>query len=209
MSMDNGGFASFALYHALHLHFTSKSYDYVKYNGKTNITKDTFMRRKDRFTFYKLSRKYSIIELKDFFIANLLEKTDRWTNEFLGPESEDDYKKWQKRTQSLTYTFGNDIIELFNTLSDKDLGPEYLITVIDGQYPLLLNMMMQKEISIESLVVLNTLLNFFPMWEKKIDDTYVWPNIKMRCEKYKPFLNYDENKFKSILKENMREHAEA
>jgi hypothetical protein len=31
----------------------------------------------------------------------------------------------------------------------------------------------------------------------------------MRCEKYKPFLNYDENKFKNILKEKMREHAEA
>ena len=44
--MNEGtGFAAFALYNALKLHFTSKSYDYFKYNGKTNVTKTTFTER--------------------------------------------------------------------------------------------------------------------------------------------------------------------
>ena len=66
-----GGYEAFAMYHALKLHFTG-SYDFVKYNGKCNITKDQFSLRKDKFTFYKLSRKYKREELFGFFVANLL-----------------------------------------------------------------------------------------------------------------------------------------
>ena len=59
---DAGGFEAFAMYHGLKLHF-SGNYDYVKYNGKTNVTKDQFTIRKDKFSFYKLSRKYNREEL--------------------------------------------------------------------------------------------------------------------------------------------------
>jgi len=204
---ENGGYAAFALYHALHLHFTSKSYDYVKYNGKTNINKDIFMKRKDKYSFYKLSRRYGLMELKDFYIANFVEQSVKWVGDISGIEGEENYKKWQKRNQSLTYTFENDIINLFNTIGDK--GPEHLLIVTDGQYPILLNYVMRKNISVESLVVLNDLLNFFPMWERKIEDTYIWPDLKMKCDKYKPFLNYDKDKFKNILKEKTKEYAEA
>ena len=60
---ENTGFAAFALYNALKLHFTSESYDYFKYNGKTNVSPQSFMTRKDKYQFYKLSRKYNPEEL--------------------------------------------------------------------------------------------------------------------------------------------------
>ena len=69
---ENTGFAAFAMYNSFKLHFTSTSYDYFKYNGKTNVTKENFMRRKDRYSFYKLSRKYSIAELKEYLVANFV-----------------------------------------------------------------------------------------------------------------------------------------
>ena len=50
---ENTGFAAFALYNALKLHFTSDSYDYFKYHGKTNVSKQTFTTRKDKYQFYK------------------------------------------------------------------------------------------------------------------------------------------------------------
>ena len=71
--IENSGFAAFAMFHALKLHFTSDSYDYFKYNGKTNVTKTTFSTRKDKYTFYKLSRKLGLTELRDYYIANFLE----------------------------------------------------------------------------------------------------------------------------------------
>ena len=86
---DGTGFAAFALYNALKTHFTSSSYDYFKYHGKTNVSKDTFMKRKDKYQFYKLSRKYSLVELKDFFVANFIYGSSTWVGEMTGPDGED------------------------------------------------------------------------------------------------------------------------
>ena len=63
---ENTGFAAFAMWNALKLHFTSDSYDYFKYNGKTNVSKQSFTTRKDKYQFYKLSRKYSLEDFINF-----------------------------------------------------------------------------------------------------------------------------------------------
>jgi hypothetical protein len=201
--IENSGFAAFAMFHALKLHFTSDSYDYVKYNGKTNVTKTTFSTRKDKYSFYRLSRKFGLTELRDYYIANFMVEDIQWVGDILGPESEDNYKKWQKRTQSLTYTFENDIIKLL----DRVDNPNDLLIVRNNEFPLLMQCVQQKDIALETLIILNDLMNFFPMWEKEIYDDLVWPNFKRKCEKYKPFLSYDKVKFKQILKEKIKEYA--
>jgi hypothetical protein len=200
---DSTGFAAFALYNALKLHFTSDSYNYFKYNGKTNVSKDTFSIRKDKYSFYKLSRKFSLEELKNFYVSIFLETDTHWVGDMLTPNGEETYKKWQKRTQSLTYTFTNDMMTL---LDEVDSADELLI-VKPGSYPILLQKTLQEDISIETLVILNDIMNFFPMWTKKIDDDIIWPQFKRKCEKYAPFLIYDKIKFKNILLEKI--HAKA
>ena len=77
---DTGGYEAFAVFHALKLHFTSK-YDFVKYNGKCNIGKDAFMLRKDKFYFYKLSRKYKKEELFGYYISNILVNPKLWAGD--------------------------------------------------------------------------------------------------------------------------------
>ena len=109
---DTTGFAAFALYNAIKLHFTSDSYDFFRYNGKTNVSRETFAKRKDKYSFYKLSRKYSIEELRDFYLANIIENDFQWVGEISGAEGEESHKKWKKRIESLTYSFENDIVEL-------------------------------------------------------------------------------------------------
>jgi len=201
--IENSGFAAFAMFHAMKLHFTSDSYDYVKYNGKTNVTKTTFSTRKDKYSFYRLSRKFGLTELKDYYIANFLVDDVQWVGDILGPESEENYKKWQKRIQSLTYTFENDIIVLL----DKVENPNDLLVVRNNEFPKLMQYATQGDISLETLIILDDLMNFFPMWEKEIYDDIVWPNFKIKCMKYKPFLHYDKEKFKQILKEKIKEYA--
>jgi hypothetical protein len=201
--IENSGFAAFALFHALKLHFTSDSYDYIKYNGKTNVTKTTFSTRKDKYSFYRLSRKFGLAELKDYYVANFLVEDVQWVGDIIGPESEENYKKWQKRIQSLTYTFENDIIRLL----DKVDNPNELLMVRKNEFPLLMQYTTQGDVAVETLIILNELMNFFPMWEKEIYDDIVWPNFKMKCVKYKPFLSYDKEKFKQILKEKIKEYA--
>ena len=196
---ENTGFAAFAMFHALKLHFTG-SYDYVKYNGKTNVSKQSFSIRKDKFTFYRLSRKYSLDELRNYYISNFIVQDVNWVGDITGPDNEENYKKWQKRIQSLTYQFESDIIYVLDKHND-------IFKVELGNYPKLLVETMHGKVAIETLVILNDLLNFFPMWEKKISDDIVWPELKTKCEKYKPFLFYDKNKMKNILQEKIKDYA--
>jgi hypothetical protein len=199
--MNEGtGFAAFALYNALKLHFTSKSYDYFKYNGKTNVTKTTFSSRKDKYSFYKLSRKYSLDELKQFYIANFLEG-DKWVGEMTNAEGEDAYKKWLKRQQSLTYIFENDILYLVDHFEDDK---ESIIKVYDGEHPNLLGLLMRDKVSIETVIIMNDILNFWPMWTKKIREDIIWPIWQIQIEKYTPFVQYDKAVFKNILVKNFR-----
>jgi len=199
---ENTGFAAFALYNALKTHFTSTSYDFFKYNGKTNVSKETFMKHKSKYQFYKLSRKYTLEELRNFFIANLVHGESNWIGDMLSAEGEKWYTKHKKVNQSLTYVFENDIIGL---LGDDD--PEQMLAVIDGQHPNLLREVMSGSIQIETMVILNDIMNFFPMWNRKISDDIIWPNWRLKCEKYTPFINYDKVKFKNILRELIKEHA--
>ena len=53
------GYEAFSLYNSLKLHFSQQTYDYFKYNGKSNISVNSFENRKDKYHFYKLSRKYN------------------------------------------------------------------------------------------------------------------------------------------------------
>lgn len=202
---EGGGFSAFALYNAIKLHFTSDSYDFFKYGGKTNVSKSNFAVRKDKYSFYKLSRKYSLQDLRDFYVANFLVKNVSWIGEIANEEGESNYKDWQKRNQSLTYRFKEDIMYI---LDETDGNPNDSLKVVDGQHPQLLRYVWSHDVSIETLVILNNTLNFLPMWDKKITDTIVWPEWKRKIDSYSPFVNYDKDKFVSILKESLKDYAD-
>ena len=64
------GFDAYCLYLAVNNHFNTDSYDYFKYAGKTSVKLETFLKRKDKYHFAKLARKYHV-ELLDFISASL------------------------------------------------------------------------------------------------------------------------------------------
>lgn len=194
------GYEAFALFNSLKLHFTQDSYDYFKYNGKSNVSVDAFENRKDKYHFYKLSRLYpNKEECALFIISNLLDKDNLWVGELLEPDAEVKFLARQKIIQSLSYTFENEVNKIF----DECKNPNDLLRT-NGEYPKLLSMALFKEIQIETLCVLNSILNFVPMWTNKIDDTIRWPMYRKKMLKYSPFINYDQPKFKSILKKALK-----
>jgi hypothetical protein len=196
---ENTGFAAYAMWNALRLHFTT-DYDYLKYNGKTNVTKTNFTNRKDKYQFYKISRKYSLEQMKDFYVANMLAKDLQWVGDITGQDGEEQYKKWQKRIQALTYNFESDIIHLFESSGN-------CLYVDNGNYPVLLQELMQGDVSLETVCIMDDIMNFLPMWKKKILDDIVWPEWYKKIVKYKPFIVYDKNKLKTVLREKYNEYA--
>ena len=80
------GYETFTTYQALKLHFTQDSFDYFKYNGKSNVSVTSFENRKDKYHFYKLSRRFAQKDdLILFVVANFLEDDSSWIGKLLEP----------------------------------------------------------------------------------------------------------------------------
>ena len=155
------GYEAFSIYHVLKLHFTT-SYDYFKYNGKCNISIETFEKRKDKYYFYKLSRKYQSNDYKEFVISNLLNDADIWAGNLLADEAIDIHMDRMKRLQSLSYVFKNDCQELSAHGRINDL------LKVCSDYPTLFVLCRQRTICDETVIILNSFMNFLPKWKEKI-----------------------------------------
>lgn len=183
-------FDTYKLYLALKSHFTSKTYDYFKYGGRTKASKLTFEKRHDKYFFHKLSKRKDVL---GFLVANFVYNANKWAGDLLqNSDSEECYVRYQRYRESLTYQFTNDLDKLDITFDNN-------VVVTDGQHPKLLKLVLQREINIETLIILEDIVSFMRYWNKNIQDTVVWPDIYLRCKKYKPFLEFDRDKLKKIV----------
>jgi hypothetical protein len=177
-------------------HFTNKKYNYFTYNGKVKANIQSFYKRKDRFYFEKMSRQKTDEEIINFFVSNFASCNDPqslWIGEII-KEGEDNYKNWMRRTQSLSYIFKEEI----SILNSKNFDEMFQIE--SNKHPKILKQFLQKNISLETMIVLNDILGYKKHFDKKLKDP-VWEFVSMRIEKYTPFLHIDSNKYKTILKE--------
>jgi len=185
-------FEAYTTYLALKNHFTKESYDFFKYGGKGKASQTSFEVRKDKYFFHKLSKHKDVA---NYIVANILIKDNLWVGDLVNDdEANDIYTEWLKRQQSLTYLFKNEIEKM-----DDDLNKNILVE--DGQHPHLLNLYKKKIISGETLVIIDDILGVFKHWNKNISEEVIWPTIRVKLNKYKPFISFDKNKMKVILKE--------
>lgn len=197
------GFELCVLYTALKLHFAPGPYDYFHYCGKVNLTPETYEHRKDRWFFHKLASKLKDKETATFFMAaNFFSRKSLWVRDLLEEESQEIYRERLRVRDSLFYIVNED---LEMTLADPDgtltvETVQHALKVVDGENPELLTAALQGNIHTETLIVLNAAINFFPVWEKKITDTILFPAFKNKCLAYQPFLGIDVKKFRETLK---------
>jgi hypothetical protein len=185
-------FDSYKLYNALKLHFET-DYDALKYNFKTNVSAKSFLNRRDKYFFAKIAKTYEK-DLKGYYVANF--KNDvSYVGEMVNEVGETNYIKHRKTLESLSRVFQNDI----NKLTEEQPEFDDLFKSEDGQHPLVIQLWMQEEISLETIVILNSLIGFIPRESKLISDTLIWPDIKRKIEKYSPFVSFDSTKMKLIL----------
>jgi len=192
------GYECYSLHNSLKLHFNSEKFDFFKYQGKSRTTVNAFEKRRDKYLFHKLAKKYSDDEMLDFLVSNLTRKHSGWIGDLLDDSSDVIFKEHLKVKQSLGYIFQNECENLF----EGSENPNDLLST-DGQYPKLLSKTMQGEIHVETLIILNDLLGFFSVWNKKITDNIRWPDFYLTCLKYRPFLVYNRDYFRNILKKTL------
>jgi hypothetical protein len=189
-------FEVYVTFLALKRHFSTPSYDYFKYHGKIKCSQETFKKSKDRLFFERLSRKKKPKEIIDFFVFNFVASDNPaslWIGDII-KNGEGIYTEGLRIRESLSYIFEQDLNKLCTLFDDN-------VIVKNGQHPYLLKQYLRREISIETVIILNDLLGFFNHWNKKIDDGVLWPTIYKKCMKYKPFFHYDMFKCRKILKD--------
>jgi hypothetical protein len=151
------GFDAYQIYLSLKLHFESDSYDATKYHFKTGAKESTFHRRKDRFFFERIASKYKEADiLIDYFTANFISEV-KW----IGDMKEENYTNFQKRMQSLTYSFEQDLRTLHNECDSFD-------EICTSTLPL--DCLLSDSISVESITIIDILVDFLKRLKQDISD---------------------------------------
>lgn len=173
-------------YIALKRHFTS-SYDYLKYNGKVNVTQASYEKRNDKAFFFRLSK---LNGCKSRVLAHLIQDPNSYIQDILNDE--ETYYSWKRRNNSLLRTIEIDLGKFSEETSE-------LFKVYKGDHPKILKEYMAGNISPETLSCINKATKIFSYWDSKISDTIIYPDIIFKLKKYESFLNIDSKKVKNIL----------
>ena len=166
------GYTAYQIYLSHKLHFTNDSYDATKYGFKTSSKESTFSRRKDRFFFERIGRKYKETDIViDYFTANFLVGV-KW----IGDMREENYSKYEKRMQSLSYEFEKDL----RTLSEQSDSFDQICTTT-----IPLDCLLADEISAETIAIIDLLVNNLKRLKKDISDP-----LGMYTEQIENILKY-------------------
>lgn len=187
------GFEVYKIYLSLKLHFSKDNYNFFLFNGKSRASLASFEKRNDKYFFKKLALKYDANTIIEFFVSHFIHDDKFWIGN-ISLQNSKIYSEWKNKIQSLSFKFSNEVEELVNLEPNFDK-----IFETNGGHPLLLKQYFSGQLSLESLVILNKVLNFVPVFDKQIKDPVVWPDLKRKVLKYEPFLSIDTPKYKKIL----------
>ena len=193
-------FDAYSMYNALKLHFEQDSYDAVKYNFKSNVSSKSFFARKDKYFFAKLAKNYDD-KLLQYYIANFKNGVS-YVGDMLNEGGETNFKEHMKIRESIHREFEKDI----NSLVDMDKEFDSFFEA-KQTHPLIIKLLMREEISLETVVILDSILGFMNREGKKITETIIWPDISRKIRKYSPFVKFDHVKMLNIVKKGFTNTA--
>ena len=179
----------YMMYCALKAHFSKSNYDYFKYEGKTRIKRDSFFKRKDRFFFVRLSRKYKEYkDIKNYLVANFVNNPDGYVARF----DDKTYEAWLYRKQNFYIIYTDEMRPLV-----KDFEP--LFQVEGSSHPKLLQEHLGKRVSLETLIILDQMLGYSEKWDKQMLGDFIWNDVKKLMKNYQGFLTIDVERYRIQL----------
>ena len=188
----------YLMYCAMKAHFGNTDYDFITYKGKSRVSRDSFYKRKDRFFFVKLYRKYKeYYEIRDYFISNFIKDRNGYISSF----NNENYENWKIRRYSFYGIFSEEIKPFV-----KEFNP--LFEVKKSEHPKLMKEFLGGRLSLETLIVLDELVKFTKKCNQKLKDDIVWLDLKKIMNDYKRFLTIDKNKYRIQLLNLIEESIE-
>ena len=184
----------YRLYMALKLHFTTESYDVTVTKGAVKSSESAFLKRRDVFLFRKLAKKFvARQEIINYFVANFAAGDKN--GGIFSADSDDIYEKWKGRQDRLSYMFANDINRLLIEAEKAEQDP---FVSVNNQHPIIIKMLLGNKISLETVIILDKLLNFRYNVNTELLNDFIWNDLNLLIIKYRPFVRFDRSKFSQL-----------
>ena len=179
----------YLMYCAMKAHFSKTDYDFIKYNGKTKVSRNSFYKRKDRYFFVKLSKKYKAeSQIKSYFIANFIKDKKGYVANF----TDANYEAWLLKRNVFSEEFLNEMRPFI-----KEFEP--LFEIKSNNHPKLLKEFLGSRVSLETMIILDEIVEYSKKWDQQLKDDIIWVDLKKLMNNYKRFLTINKKLYRMKL----------
>lgn len=181
-------FVGYKLYTAMKLHFTKDSYDFFKNGGRTKIKGRTFDEKTDVSCYINLTTSVPKKDILQYLLANFVE--GNYNVVYNIPNGTKIYRQWCARIDSLSYNFQLDIEKICSEM--EEMGTVDIASIFhneDGCHPILLRMYMGGHISIETMCILETRLEYIEQFDISMEYDIIWHSNRKKIVKYLAFFS--------------------
>ncbi len=201
------GFKAYKYYIAIKLHFTKDNFDVFKNRGNVKGTREAFNARNDRYMFERLARKYPVDkDLIQYYVANFAYGNDAAI--YSSEEAETNLLEWNRRKQSITKIFADDCNKILMDACKSKYKEESIFNLTNKGYSSILKLFLGKQISLESLRIIDDLHPVIDSWKENSSMVLLWENEIRRIEKSKGFVKYDSDKVAKVFNNFIQEIKE-
>ena len=194
-------YQAYCLYSSIKLHFAQEDYDAFKYNFRAKIKQSTFEKRRDRYFFEKIARRYpKDADLKLFFVDNIMSD-----NQWIGDMDEESHTKRDSYRQALFYNFQNEVKLI------REIAYKYNLTFdgvckpnSDKTDNLLLNLYTSQQVSPDTLAIIDHFVGFIKSLKRELSDPLgITESSLLTLRKYQqfiiPLISSNQNKYRNQL----------
>ena len=110
--------------------------------------------------------------------------------------------KDKRKIESLSYLVDNET-SFMEDWSEKDFNNYFIVNTKSDTHPPIIVSFLRKDISLETIVCMNSLLSFFKQYDKVFTDP-IYQEVRDLCKKYEPFLRIEKNKISKIIQKKLK-----
>lgn len=141
-------------------------------------------------------------DFPDFFIPGLFHNPKINIEYFLTDDYHSLWKYWSSYQKAPKYFFERESEELKNFLEKKNIKFDDMFKVEENTLPMIYKFIVKNEVSPQTILYLDQVLDFINPLEKKITENVFYPILNRRLGKMKSFLvNQESGNLKKILKD--------
>jgi len=184
-------------YQAIKLHFSSKNYNYNKYEGKVKLAQF-----KDIAPYAMIAKGKRKDDFPDFFIPGIFQNPKAKIEHFLSEDYISVWKYWVSYQNAPKYFFERECIELREHIEKKKIQFDEMFRIKERELPLIYKLIVKNQVSPQTIFYLNQVLSFYDRINPKITENIFFPIIQKRLSKVETFVKpREKGELKKIVRD--------